>query len=185
MQSLRMDSETALLVIDVQDRLLAAMPEEANPDLLKYVRTLVRLADEFDASITYTEQYPDGLGRTEESVLEALEEAGAERIVKKDFDVCRAGTSADFLANLPERVVVAGTETHVCVWTTVRSLVERSHRVIVPFDAVASRRPAYRQNGLELIRECGATVANTETMVFDSLGDADHAAFKEFSRLIR
>lgn len=186
MDSVKLSDESALLVVDIQDRLVSAMPEEAVPGFLKQVRILVSLAGQFDARVLYTEQYPEGLGGTEQTIQKTLdEETDAAYIEKVAFDACSAAGAAETFGSLPRHVVVCGLEAHICVWMTVRRLLEEGHEVIVPFDAVLSRRPGLRDNGLELMSRAGATVANVETLVFSSLESADHAAFKEFSRLVR
>jgi nicotinamidase-related amidase len=76
-------------------------------------------------------------------------------------------------------------ETHVCVYQTVRELGNRGIDVHVVRDGVASRRDDHRETGLELCREAGATITTMETVVFDWLGRAGTAEFKQLSRLIR
>jgi nicotinamidase-related amidase len=184
MQPIQLTENTGLLVIDVQDRLMSAMPEDPTPDFLKFNRLLVSLADDMGAPVVYTEQYPDGLGSTEESLAEALRDAGASRIEKTQFDACRAPDD-DAIGALPHDIVVTGIEAHICVLSTARSLVEAGHRVVVPFDAVLSRREPYLNNGLELLRQAGVQIANTETILYDTLQDSQHDLFKKYSRLIR
>lgn len=185
MTDISLSNDAALLVIDVQDRLIEAMDDERMDRCLHATRTLVELAGEFHAPIVYTEQYPDGLGSTESSLLEVLEANGADRVEKTSFDACSATGFRDYLIELPRRIIVCGMETHVCVYTTVRELIEHRHEVVVPFDATISRRQAHHHNGLQLIGEAGATVANYETLVFDALGSAEHPAFKRFSKMVK
>ena len=186
MDSVKLFGQSALLVVDIQERLLSAMPEGAVPQFLKQVRTLISLAGEFDAPVLYTEQYPEGLGPTEETIQTTLdEEVDAAYLEKVAFDACSAPEAARTFGSLPRHLIVCGLETHICVWMTVRRLLEEGHEVIVPFDAVLSRRLPLRDNGLDLMRQAGATVANVETLVFGSLESADHDAFKKFSRLVR
>ncbi len=177
--------DTSLLVIDIQERLLKAMPDDSMQRCLHATKTLVELAGEFDADIVYTEQYPDGLGPTEESLLATLEEEGADRVEKTSFDACSAPDFRDYLIEFPKRIVVCGMETHVCVYQTVRELLERRHEIIVPFDATISRRDDYHDNGLQLMDRLGATIANYETLVFDGLQTSENPAFKRFSKMVQ
>lgn len=177
--------DTALLVIDVQERLLPAMPAGELEGVLKATHTLIELAHDLGSRIVYTEQYPKGLGGTEPGLLERLGNVGAERVEKVSFDACSAPGFHQYLIELPKQIVVCGMEAHICVLSTVRELIVRRHHVIVPFDAVISRNPAYRDNGLALMEKAGATIANYETIVFDALRSAEHPAFKKFSKMIR
>lgn len=185
MPDISLNDEAALLVVDVQDKLIAAMDDQKMERRLHATRTLVQLADETGARLVYTEQYPDGLGTTESSLRQLLEDRGAERVEKKSFDACSAPEFRDVLIDLPRRVVVCGMETHVCVYTTVRELIDRRHDVVVPFDATISRRDDHHDNGLRMMEQCGATIANYETLVFDALQTADHPAFKKFSKKVQ
>ncbi|MFU8802939.1 MAG: isochorismatase family protein [Bradymonadaceae bacterium] len=180
-----LSKDSSLLVIDVQERLLSAMPEDDLQRLLKATHTLIELAHEVGARIVYTEQYPKGLGSTEASLLERLGNVGAERVEKVTFDACSAPEFHQYLIDLPKQLVICGMEAHICVLSTVRELIARRHKMIVPFDAVISRDRAYRDNGLALMEKAGATIANSETIVFDALRSAEHPAFKKFSKMIR
>ena len=185
MTSISLSDDAALLVIDVQKRLMKAMDADQMERCIHATHTLIELAGECDAPIIYTEQYPDGLGPTEDQLLEALQKYGAARVEKKAFDACSSPNFRDQLIEMPKRVIVCGMETHVCVYTTVRELIEHRHEVVVPFDATISRRQAHHHNGLQLIEGAGATVANYETLVFDALGSSEHPAFKRFSKMVK
>jgi len=182
---IHISSACTLLVIDIQERLLAVMDESERESLLSHTETLVRLAEHVDADIIYTEQYPKGLGSTEPSLLEALTDVGAERIEKIHFDACTSPAFREPLQKMRRRVIVCGMETHICVLSTVRSLLTQQHDVLVPFDAVTSRSAEYKSNGLDLMRADGAVITNTETLVFGTLGYSQHPEFKRFSKMIQ
>src|SRR5687768_2983320 len=93
--SLRLSSDDSLvLVVDVQQRLLGAMPEQRLADVRRSARVLVGAARELGVPVLYTEQYPKGLGATDEGVLNELRAAQAERFEKLDFSACGAELSA-------------------------------------------------------------------------------------------
>lgn len=177
--------DSGLVIVDIQEKLLPAMPADALAMCLKATHTLVELAKDLGAPILYTEQYPQGLGRTEPGLLEALEGAGAQLLEKREFSVCGAPGFQEQLRAMPKRLVVVGMETHVCVLSTVRDLLFHGREVIVPFDAVTSRRQEYRDNGLAQMRDLGAAITNHESIVFEALVTSEHEAFRKFSKLIR
>lgn len=185
MANISLTEDAALLVVDIQQRLMEAMDDERMNRCIHATRALIELAGEFEAPIVYTEQYPDGLGQTAEELLEVLQAHDAHRIEKTAFDACSAGAFRDQLIELPRRVVVCGMETHICVYTTVRELIEHGRDVVVPFDATISRRESHHENGLELMKSAGATIANYETLIYDALGTADHPAFKKFAKMVK
>ncbi len=179
------DENSALLVIDIQERLMGSMPDERMERCLHATKTMVELAAEAGATIIYTEQYPDGLGPTDSGLLELLQTHDAGRVEKVAFSACAADEFEPYLINLPGRVVVCGMETHICVYSTVRELLAHNYEVVVPIDGVVSRRDDHRENGLQMMRELGATITNYETVVFDTLKSSKHQAFKKFSKMVR
>jgi len=179
-------SSTALLVIDVQEKLAPAMDEEAFERLKKSVDLLLTAASLLHVATLATEQYPKGLGSTIDEVKKGLDALHAPRIEKTCFSACDVSDVPRWLAEKsPRAIVVAGVEAHVCVFQTVRELAARGFDVHVPHDAVASRRDDDRMTALELMRKAGATITTTETIVFDWLQRAEGDAFKQLSKKMR
>jgi hypothetical protein len=76
--------------------------------------------------ILVTEQYPKGLGPTVAPLAEKLRALGVEPIDKLTFDACGEPRVTRALAeHSPRAVVLAGMETHICVFQTARELVRR------------------------------------------------------------
>lgn len=180
-------SQTALLVIDVQERLAAAMPEAVRAQLERNVATLIAAAGTFSLPILVSEQYPRGLGRTTPAIQAALDEVRDVCFFEKvDF---AATASPAWPVAIGDRVIdrwlVTGMETHVCVFQTVRALRDERGTVHVIADACASRTKANFKNGLALAAATGAVVTNTETAVFDLLGRAGTDDFRLLSKLLK
>lgn len=191
-------ARAALLVIDIQERLVPAMPPEVAAQVLKNTQILVAAAARLGVPIVVSQQYPKGLGQTVPELQAAFQDAedthGAAvyRFDKVEF----SAAAAPAFATLPpaerigammtrEQWIVCGMETHVCVYQTVRDLVGPACAVHVVRDAVASRTKANWRLGLELAREVGAMVTSTEVCVFDLLGQAGTDEFKALSKLIK
>lgn len=175
-------SQSALLVVDLQERLVPAMCAEEQNNLLKQAKNLIAAMRHTGGRVLYSEQYPRGLGSTVPSVLNDLNPE--ERLEKVAFSVL-AAESFPANAALPTDVILCGIEAHVCVLLTAQDLLEKGHVVWVPFDAVSSRDPAYKNNALELLKEAGAKIVNTETLIFSMLKRAGSPEFKTFSKMIR
>ena len=179
-------ASTALLVVDVQDKLAVAMPAETMADVLKNVGILLETAEALGVPVVASEQYPKGLGPTVPAIASKLDAMGVKRLPKMTFDACSDLTVARALADSGvKNVVVIGMETHVCVFQTARELVKRGYATYVVADAVASRREENRRIGLSLCESAGAVVTTTETVVFDLLESAGVPAFKAISKLMR
>lgn len=177
---------TVILVVDVQEKLAAAMPPEALATLVKNTSILLEAAKTLGVRVVASEQYPKGLGPTLPAVAEKLTAMGVTPMAKTTFDACSDLAIARALSELePRTVVVLGMESHVCVFQTARELVKRGYATYVVSDAVASRREDNLRLGLSLCERAGAIVTGTETTVFDLLGEAGTEAFKTVSKLVR
>lgn len=82
-------------------------------------------------------------------------------------------------------ILIAGSETHVCVYQTTRELCDSGFNVHLVKDAVCSRFDDNYENGLSLMHDRGAVITNTETVIFDLLKEAGGPAFKTLSALIK
>jgi nicotinamidase-related amidase len=179
-------ASTALLVVDVQDRLAAAMPAARMESLTRNTGILLDAAGILGVRVLASEQYPKGLGHTIAPLAEKLRALGVAPAAKTTFDACGEPEIARPLsAAAPRSVIVVGMETHVCVFQTVRELVARGYGVHVPIDAVASRTEENRVAGIALCERAGAVATTTETVVFDWLEKAGTDAFKAVSKLVK
>jgi nicotinamidase-related amidase len=183
----RLDPKTtALLVVDIQERLAPAMEPDALGRMVKGTDLLLTAAQLLGVATIATEQYPKGLGCTIDALMGPLEQVRAERVAKTSFSAADAPEVARFISRLsPRAVIVTGAETHVCIYQTVRDLCARGYEVHVPHDAVASRRDEDRRTGLDLMKRAGAVVTTTETVVFDWLQRAEGDVFKALSKKMR
>jgi nicotinamidase-related amidase len=178
-------NQSQLLIIDIQERLAAAMAEETRDAVLKNTALLLQGASLLQIPVVRTEQYPQGLGPTEKVLLEHFPEKSKE-FEKTSFSCC--GTEGFCETGLdPERkqVIVTGMETHVCVLQTAMELQQRGLQVFVVADAACSRTDHNRNNALERMRDEGIIITNTESVLFEWLRDAGHEQFRTISRMLR
>ena len=181
-------SQTALLVVDVQERLLPAMHAPDAARMLRAIELLLEAAQRMAIPVFVTEQYPSGLGPTVPSLSTQLAAMVPRPPVfsKTVFSALAPTEVAHGLVDAGARsVIVVGAEAHVCVFMTARDLVRRGFHAHVPFDAVASRDPACKATALAALASHGVTVTTTETVVFDLLGDAKNLHFRPLSKLVR
>lgn len=175
-----------VVVVDVQDKLAAAMPAAQMAELMRATSVLLEACKLLGARAVYTEQYPAGLGPTVADLHAPLAAVQAARVEKVDFSAADEPAFSRALADTGAKTaIVVGMESHVCVFQTVRELRARGVEVHVPIDGVASRKDDHRAAGLALCREAGATLTTMETVVFDWLRRAGSAEFKALSKRIR
>lgn len=177
----------ALLVVDIQDRLLPAMPEAALADVMRNAQILITAAAQLGLPIVVSQQYPRGLGATARPIEDALATAPAvHRFDKLEFSAAAAPAFAALASGLGrDQWILCGMESHVCVYQTARDLVARGWDVHVCADAVCSRTAANRELGLGLMARAGAIPTSTEASVFDLLGRAGSDEFRALSRVIK
>ncbi len=184
-QGARLDRrETALLVVDVQERLFGAMEPEQREAMVRNLKILAAAARRLNMPILVTEQYPKGLGHTLPEVREAL--GSVEPVSKVTFSCCAIEGFADGVRQRGIRaVVLAGLETHVCVLMTALDLLADGFAVHVPWDATVSRARPNWEFGLALLRAEGVVVTTTETVVFQLLRQADTDDFRALAPLLK
>jgi nicotinamidase-related amidase len=168
----------ALIVIDVQEAFRKAVPDF--DEVARAAATLVRGAEATHVPVIVTEQYPQGLGRTDPAVAEALPD-GVEPLEKVSF----AAPDADgFDLGGRDQALVCGIETHVCVNQTALDLLDQGVEVHVALDAVASRFEQNKAIGLEKMEQAGAIITSVETALFELVGRAGTDEFKQVQRLV-
>jgi nicotinamidase-related amidase len=174
-------TRSMVLVVDMQERLLAAIPE--GPVLTAQVGFLLRAAAVLGVPCLATEQYPQGLGATVEPLVPLLP---AERPAKVAFSCLAVPQVRQLLrAQARDQVVLVGIEAHVCVLQTALALLNDSVQVFVAVDAVGSRFGIDRDTALARLERAGVVPTTCETCVFEWLGGADHPEFRTISRLVR
>ncbi len=176
-------ASSRLLIVDVQEKLVATLPEATRDRLLSSCRFMAEGAKLLGVPTAITEQYPQGLGPTA-SVLQGF---CADRPAKKRFSCveCLGWPSAAEASDDRFQIVVAGMETHVCVLQTVLDLLSKGYQVYVVADSVASRREIDQQIALERLAGCGAILTTAESVLFEWAETAEAAEFKQLSGLVK
>jgi nicotinamidase-related amidase len=172
--------DTALLVVDIQDKLLPLIPDEAR--IVWNTRRLVDAARILELPVGATEQYPQGLGPTRAELAERLGEIPS----KLTFSCggC-ALVFEQFAAQNRHKILVTGIEAHVCVQQTALDLLANGYHVYVAVDAVGSRNALDQQTALQRMDSAGVTLTTTEAALFEWCEVAGTPEFKEISRLVR
>ncbi len=183
----RLDPTTSLLlVVDVQERLVAAMPPTTIDRLIANAVILLETARLLGIQVIASEQYPKGLRATVAPIREKLRALGVTPVDKLSFDASGEPRIARAVAERgPRAVVLLGVEAHVCVFQTARELAKRGSDVRVVADAVASRCEENRTLGLALCERAGAIAMPTEAVAFDWLAKAGTEEFRAVSKLVR
>lgn len=187
--SLVRSEDAVLVIIDVQERLAAAMDQR--DEVLAKCVMLAKAAVLAGMPIVVTRQYPKGLGETLpelQSVLLALASGGGrvQSVDKAAFCCAEEHAFMDALAATGRsQVVIAGMETHICVAQTALALHEMGRDVQVVADACCSRRPADHEIALDRSRAAGVSVTTTESVMYEAIGVAGTDEFKRLLAIVK
>lgn len=177
---LMLAGDTALLVVNVQEKLVPAIADHAR--VVWNIRRLIDGATILGLPVAATEQYPQGLGPTVPGLASRL----PARAAKLTFSCGGCpGIFADFRGRDISKLLICGIEAHVCVAQTVLDLLADGWPTFVAVDAVGSRFEIDYRTVLGRMDSAGATLTTTEAALFEWCQAAGTAAFKEISRLAR
>ena len=172
---------TLLLVIDEQPRLMKTM-ENGELTILNTL-VLIEAFKEYQMPILATEQYPKGLGKSDPRLLEEIPE---DKIYEKTIFDAATPEVLDFIKeNNITNVVVVGAEGHVCVYQTVRTLLDYGLNVFFVEDAISSFTEELKKTAAFTLAEMGVLIVNTEMILFDIARDSKDEHFKFISNLVK
>jgi nicotinamidase-related amidase len=174
-----------LVVIDVQERMIPVIDQAA--EVVRNIDRLIRGCHVLGVPVIVTEQYTKGLGRTVEDLCRALEESGGYKPIEKSCFSAHgcAGFEAALSAHDRTQVVLAGVETHVCVYQTAMDLLRDEYDVAIVADAVGSRTPQNKAIALDRLASEGVRLTSTEMALFEMLVQAGTDEFRAISKLVK
>jgi nicotinamidase-related amidase len=168
-----------LLIVDMQDKLLPAIDDAQA--LVQRVARLAQAARLLSVPVWATEHWRDKIGATDPSLA-----SHADRIqAKTHFNACR---EPDFLPHWPHgrtRVLLTGTEAHICVLQTGLGLAQAGYRPVLVRDGVGSRRSADHEAALRRWRYYGLETITAEMALYEWLETPAHPAFRDVLRLVK
>jgi isochorismate hydrolase len=170
------------LIVDIQGNLAQLMHRKEL--LFKNVQKLIRGIKVLGIPILWVEQNPQGLGPTIPEISDILHDI--QPISKMSFSSCRSERFMQELNALNRKqVLIAGIETHVCVYQTAVDLVDIKYEVQVVIDAVSSRNVGNKEVGLQRMRDSGVSLTSVETALFELLKTAEGDKFKEIINIVK
>lgn len=178
-----LDKEDAVLVIvDIQERLAAVMSERQK--IVDNCLHLIEIAKLLNIPVLLNEQYPRGLGPTVPEIKEAV--SSYQPLEKVTFSCCRGGSFSEQLSSVGrKKIILAGMETHVCVLQTCIDLLKQGYIIHAVGDAICSRTEDNFKTAIEYMRDAGAVITCTETVLFQLLEKAGTEEFKAISKRIK
>lgn len=176
--------DTALLVVDFQEKLLAVFDPEAVERVTANAVKFIRFAKIYGLPILHTEQYPRGLGGSVETIKAEL--ADLRPIEKTEFSCFENEGFVKALAELNvENVVITGVEAHICVAQTALDALHAGYRAHVLVDGVQSRKAEEFAHGVQKMRDAGVVLTSTEAAMYEVMRKAGTPEFKQALPLIK
>ena len=181
-------SDCALLVIDMQDKLLGVIPDDVRDALVDNVGILIDLVKDQGGSVFYTEQNPAKLGGTTAVLADKLKDAI--RVEKMSFSCLADSTFCDRVCpHIPQTLIIVGVEAHICVLMTALDIIDEDEdeeiAIFVPVDGVASRKKLNWENAILQLSNVGVITTNTETLVYQAIEEAGTDLFRKYSKRLK
>ena len=173
---------TALLIIDVQERLMPTIDGAAR--VQANCALLARAAGTLGMPVICTEQYVKGLGPTMPAVRAALP-ATAHLVEKTRFSALVDGVRAALRTHRTPNVLVCGVEAHVCVLQSVLDLVGGGWTVFCATDAISAGQPDQVEPAFRRMERAGALPTGTLGAMYELVGDAADPRFREILALAK
>jgi nicotinamidase-related amidase len=171
-----------LLLVDMQGKLASMMHKRK--ELIEGLTKLIQGVRILELPIIWMEQYPKGLGETIpkiKSLLDGLE----------PFDKISFGCGGDekimtaIRALDRKQAIVAGIETHVCVYQSCKQLLENELDVTLITDCTSSRHKYDRKIAIKALRDVGVKMSTVEMVLFELMHKAGGDKFKQISQLVK
>jgi nicotinamidase-related amidase len=173
-------NESALLVVDAQEKLLNVVP--GRKQIEWNIRRLLDAAAILEVPTAATEQYPEKLGRFPAALAERLHEPTS----KLAFSGAACSPCFDAWRNAGRyRILICGIETHVCIAQTAFDLAAAGWLIYIAVDAVGTRHAIDHETALRRLESAGIVLTTTEAAVFEWCRIAGTPEFKQISALAK
>lgn len=171
-----------LWIIDVQEKLYPRIDRSC--EILESLCFYLEASKIFKMPLVVTEQYPQGLGKTVRPIAERL---------PKDQQIWSKTTFSGYLDEqirkkvdaLADSWVLVGIEAHICVLQTAKDLLANGKEVIILNDAISSRSLFDFSTAIAELKEAGARITSSETLVYEQIKDAATPEFKQILKLVK
>lgn len=171
---------TCLFLCDMQEKFRNNI--QYFPQIIEISARLLQAFKVLDLPVVATEQYPKGLGKTVAEL--PVEEHNVPVFDKTKFSMCLPPIQDIIKDKEIKSVVLCGIEAHVCVQQTALDLLESGLDVHVVVDACSSRSMIDRMYALDRMRDSGAFLTTSESVILGLAGGSSHPMFKQLQKII-
>ena len=174
--------KSILVIIDVQGKLARIMHN--NDKLFTNLHILVSGMKLLNIPIIWMEQLPDKLGSTIPEIKNVLIDQNP---IIKDVFSCMKNDEFNNQINriTPIEIILAGIESHVCVYQTAMEVLDKKHNVHIVVDAISSRTSENKELGIQRMLLEGVMQTSVEMLLFELQGNAKGERFRQISKLVK
>lgn len=174
--------KTILALVDIQEKLLKVMWKKEG--LILKISKLIKAFKIMELPVLLTEQYPQGIGKTDQSISDLLKD------IKPIEKICFSCMGKDkfsegIKSSGKDQVVLCGIESHICILQTALDLLDQGYFVYIPYDGTSSRKESDYRNALDRMQKEGVVIGSIESAIFELLKTADSPAFRQILRIIK
>ena len=171
-----------LVIIDVQEKLFPVMNEKQS--LLRNLITLIKGFQLYKLPVIITEQVPEKLGNTIDEVASLFDKV--DPIVKSSFSCFGEPKFLERLETInTDKIILAGIESHVCVYQTSLDLIEQRKHVEIVTDSISSRNVNNHNLAIERMKMEGVSLTSVEMLLFSFQKNANGDNFKKLVKLVK
>ncbi|MEA4972654.1 putative hydrolase YcaC [bioreactor metagenome] len=176
------DKDTAVLVVDFQEKLIPAMNEKE--ELIKTSGVFLTGIKELEIPMVVTQQYTKGLGATIPEIAECIGDYKA--YDKLTFSGCGTEEIYSAIKALGKKnILVCGTEAHVCVLQSAIDLKTEGYNVFLVEDCIGSRKLSDKNNAIKRAMGEGILITCCESALFELTAAAGTPHFKAISKIVK
>jgi len=174
--------DCVLLLVDIQKVLLDPCP--GGVQLRKHTAALIDIARILRIPVIFSVQNAEKLGGVLPELTDKVPQA---RVLNKLEFSCleNEGVAAALRLTGRRTLLLAGLESHVCIFQTGAHALRLGYQVHVAADAVTSRSEANREIGLQRLEKAGAIMSSTEMIVYELLNSAGTPEFRAALPLLK
>lgn len=171
-----------LLLVDIQKTLLDPC---VRADMLKRnCEFLIEVAKVFEIPVVFTTHNGEKLGGFLPDLLNKVENPLV--LNKFEFSCFENEGIRKAIESLGRKtIILAGIESHVCIFHTGANAIRLGYRVDLVTDAVSSRSEENRLIGIKRLEQAGAIMSSTEMVIFELLNRAGTDEFRKLLPLLK
>jgi nicotinamidase-related amidase len=175
-------NDCQLLLVDVQQSMLNTCVDAQR--IGKRISVLIDFARIMEIPVIFTEQNSTKLGKF---LPELVRKAENSYVLNKMEFGCFGNKSIDVALAKSGRktILLAGIETHVCIFQTGVQGLQKEYRVHVAADAVSASTQLNHDVGLRRLEAAGAVISSVEMIIFELLERADFPQFRKTLPIIK